>query len=74
MQQCELIETDASGENSTLYGVNCRSVLMELAYFDVCSGALLPDIMHDLLEGVLQYEAKLLLNHMINERCSDYSQ
>lgn len=37
----------------------------ELLYFNVCDGSLLPDIMHDLLEGVLQYEVKLLLRVMV---------
>ena len=36
-----------------------------LRYFHVCDGGLLPDIMHDLLEGVLQYEVKLMLQEMI---------
>ena len=31
----------------------------------VCSGALIPDIMHDVLEGALQYEIKLMLRFMI---------
>jgi len=31
----------------------------------MCNGSLLPDIMHDVLEGVLQYEVKLMLSHMI---------
>ena len=31
----------------------------------MCNGGLLPDIMHDLLEGVLQYEVKLMLRKMI---------
>ena len=30
------------------------------------SGALIPDVMHDVLEGVLQYETKLLLREFIN--------
>ena len=34
-------------------------------YFHVCSGALIPDIMHDVLEGALQYEIKLMLRFMI---------
>ena len=38
---------------------------MELRYFDICSGALVPDVLHDVLEGGLQYEAKLLLQHCI---------
>ena len=43
-----------------------RSVLSELKYFDVTSGSLMPDVMHDVLEGVLQVEAKLLLRQFIN--------
>ena len=34
----------------------------------MCSGALLPDVMHDVLEGVLQYEVKLLLQYCIREK------
>lgn len=33
----------------------------------MCSGALVPDIMHDVLEGALQYEAKLILQKFIHE-------
>lgn len=40
---------------------------MDLDYFDVCD-SLLPDVMHDLLEGCLQYEAKLLLQYCIEEK------
>ena len=39
---------------------------MDLEYFDLCSGALVQDAMHDLMEGVLQYETKLLLCHYID--------
>ena len=38
---------------------------MSLEYFDLCSGCLVLDILHDVLEGALQYEAKLLLKHCI---------
>lgn len=34
-------------------------------YFHVCNGGLLPDIMHDVLEGALQFEVKLMLKEMI---------
>jgi hypothetical protein len=37
------------------------------SYFHVCEGGLLPDIMHDLLEGALQYEVKVMLQEMITE-------
>ena len=58
---------DDDGTKSTQYGVNCRSVLMDLQYFDVCQ-CLVPDVMHDILEGSLQYELKLLLEHFILDR------
>ena len=38
---------------------------MEVLHFDICSGALICDMMHDLLEGVLQYETKLMLIKLI---------
>ena len=47
-----------------------RSVISELKYFDVSSGALIPDVMHDILEGALHYEAKLLLQQFVN--CDHY--
>ena len=45
---------------SKMYGVNHRAVLDRLQYFDVASGALVPDIMHNILEGALPYELKLM--------------
>ena len=63
---CDLIENDPSGNMSKEYGINCRSALNCLKYFHVCNGALIPDVMHDVLEGALQYEAKLMLQYMIN--------
>ena len=65
---CSLIAEDSSGKASMNYGVNRDSILNELTYFHVCDGSLLPDVMHDLLEGALQYEVKLLLHYMI-ENC-----
>ena len=53
---------------SVEYGSNHKSILMELQYFDLCSGVLVQDAMHDLMEGVLQYETKLMLCHYINNR------
>ena len=67
--QCDTLEEDEDNrdENSKEFGVNNRSTLLELQHFDLCSGALVPDIMHDLFEGVLQYEIKLVLQHCINQ-------
>lgn len=63
---CNLVANDPSGEKSKEFGINRRSALNDLRYFHVCNGALIPDIMHDVLEGVLQYEVKLMLRYMIN--------
>ena len=30
----------------------------------MCEGGLVPDVMHDLLEGALQYEVKILIREM----------
>ena len=62
--QCETLETDEDA--STQFGINRKSILTELQYFNICNGALVPDIMHDVLEGLLQYEAKLLLSHLVS--------
>ena len=36
---------------STEFGINHHSILDDLLYFKVCSGALVQDVMHDVLEG-----------------------
>lgn len=48
---CTLIENDITGTKSKEYGVNRNSALNDLTYFHVCDGSLIPDIMHDILEG-----------------------
>ena len=62
-----LLEVDCDRGNtaSVEYGINHRSILDELQYFKVSSGALVSDILHDILEGALQYESKLLLRQFI---------
>ncbi len=64
-QQCAELEGVSGRDASKLYGINHNAILNELSYFDVCSGALLPDIMYDVLEGALQYEVKLMLGVMV---------
>ena len=59
------IEKDTSGKLSKEYGINRDSHLNEFSHFNVYDGSLLPDIMHDILEGVLQYGVKLLLRVMV---------
>lgn len=63
-RQYALVKQDTTGIKSKEFGINRNSALNELAYFHVCSGALIPDIMHDILEGALQYEFKLMLQVM----------
>ena len=46
---------------STTFGINRRALLDTLQFFDVTSGALIPDIMHDILEGALPLQLKLML-------------
>ena len=57
--QCELIKHDP--DLSKTYDVNRKSVLCNSRYFHVVD-SLLADAMHDLLEGVLQYECKEMLS------------
>ena len=61
MKKCiQLIHTH-NDELSKSFGINRLSILNDLKYFDVADGTLLPDVMHDILEGNLQFETKLLL-------------
>ena len=58
---CKLIEIEGLEEHySTCYGINRDPILNKLCYFDITSGALIPDVMHDILEGVLPKEIKLM--------------
>lgn len=60
----ELYDAESNwGETSKELGINYCFVLFELQHFNV--DILLPDVMHDLLEGTLQYETKLILQHVI---------
>ena len=45
------------------YGIKRNSVLNTLTYFNVCDNFVF-DIMHDILEGVAQYEVKLLFLYL----------
>ena len=62
------LEDDQDGSCSKEFGINSKSALLDLKFFDFCSGSLLPDVMHDVLEGALQYELKLLLKYCINDK------
>ena len=49
---------------ATTYGVSCDSILNSSAYFHVIDD-MVPDIMHDILEGSLQLHLKCLLKYCI---------
>ena len=57
--------SDVRERLSTTYGVNRRSVLADLTYFDVCK-CFPEDVMHILVEGVVPYETKFLLKLLID--------
>ena len=66
-EQCSLLEGPLKSHFSTTYGVNFLSVLEEVPGFSVISG--LPhDIMHDLYEGIVPFELKLLLRHSVDSK------
>ena len=48
--------------NSTTYGLQCDSPLNKSKYFHVAN-SLVPDIIHDVLEGSLAYEIKELIRY-----------
>lgn len=67
---CEEIENAATSymknHLKTTYGINRRSILMEFPGFDVTK--MLPqDIMHVMLEGVVQHEIKQVLQHLVEK-------
>ena len=64
-QQCQLVKGSSGHEYSKEYGINRESILDSLSYFSTCTGALVPDVMHDILEGALQYEVKQMLKQFI---------
>ena len=49
--------------NAKVYGIQRDSILNTSNFFHVAEG-LVPDIMHDILEGCAQYEVKELLKHL----------
>ena len=80
-EQCALLYGPLQDHYSTSFGINRLSILEEVPGFSVVTG--LPhDIMHNLFEGVVPYELKLLILHcvcmkyftidVLNERINAY--
>ena len=70
LDHCAEMQQQNTPSLSAEYGINHRSPLLDLQYFDMCNGSLVSDVMHDLLEGLLQYQMKLLLQYYCIETCS----
>ena len=62
---CSEVESSLGDHYSKTHGVNRRSNLMNVLHFSLFNGGLPHDVMHDALEGVVQYEIKLLIKHCI---------
>ena len=73
LKDCDKLEDDELDleKTSKELWINHRSILFELKHFDV--DILVTDVMHDLLEGTLQYEAKLILQHVLQQKFLSYS-
>ena len=52
---------------ATTYGITCNSILNTLKFFHVVDG-IIPDIMHDILEGTLQLHIKWLLRRFLQAK------
>ncbi|XP_065897824.1 uncharacterized protein [Dysidea avara] len=65
---CQLLKDNPTIRDhySMALGVNRESILNSLVYFDVADECVLPDLMHDMLEGYLPYKTKLMLNYFIS--------
>jgi hypothetical protein len=64
-QHAEYVKEEYDRQNeSHTYVVKRNSIFYELKYFNVAENQTI-DIMHDILEGIFQYELKLVLNHCI---------
>ena len=63
--QCSSLLGPLYEHNSTAFGLTRDSILNTSQYFHVTEG-LVPDAMHDVLEGSLAFEIKELLKHLIS--------
>ena len=66
---CSLLTGVLAETDSITYGINCKSALNKLDDFDVCDGQLPQDMMHVLLESVVPYTIKAMLQSFINQKC-----
>ena len=65
---CSLLNGPLAETDSITYGVNYCSTLNNLAYFHVANQQLPQDVMHILLEAVVPYTLRLMLQFFILEK------
>lgn len=64
-RHCRALNGPLQGHLATTYGIVRHSILNTSEYFHVTDG-LASDMMHDVLEGCVQYEMKELTKHFID--------
>ena len=72
-KQCSELDGPNRVRAPVEYGINRRAALEDLSYFHVVH-ALPHDIMHDLMEGVIPHEMKLLLQSSVADSLFDMTQ
>ena len=66
-RECQMLDGPLASHYSTNFGINRRSVLEDIPGFSVVTG--IPhDVTNDLFEGVVPYEMKLLILHLIQNK------
>lgn len=70
--QCASLEGPLHDHYATTFGIAHDSILNTSRYFHVTEG-LIPDVMHDVLEGVLPYVTKELLKYFLREDIITFS-
>ena len=71
--QCSSLDGPLHDHYATTFGINRNSVLNTSRYFHVTEG-LVPDVMHDVLEGVLPLEVKELIKYLISSKSISLSE
>lgn len=66
---CSLLTGVLRESDSVTYEINYKSTLNKLDYFYAGNGQLPQDVMHILLEGVLPYTIKAILQSFVCEKC-----
>ena len=74
LEHCALInhQGPASDHYSKIYGINRLSGLLDVQAFSLFDGKMPHDMMHDVFEGVVPVELKLMLQEFVNKSYFTY--